>query len=133
MLSCTGRALVCLYCTRPNAAPIKQITMPRYISVKPLTPPKPSNLTVSSAGILISASLPKAAVVTQRRAKMSTPRNHRVLFLIVYRAQTIAEVGPMLPVHFLTNALHSSLHSLGRFGHKNGADKPGHALYGHVF
>src|ERR1019366_630161 len=53
---CTWSALVCVYWMRPKAAPIAQITMPRYISVTPLTPPKPSKWTCVSSGILMSAS-----------------------------------------------------------------------------
>ena len=52
-----GSAFVWKYCTRPNAAPITQMTMPRYISIAPLTPPSPLKRTVSSGGILMSASL----------------------------------------------------------------------------
>ena len=40
-----------------EAAPMAHITMPKYISVTPLTPPKPSKVTASSGGILMSASL----------------------------------------------------------------------------
>src|SRR5437870_2204899 len=89
MLSWTGSALVCLYCHIPKIAPIKQIKMPKYIKVVPLTPPRPANLTASNGGILISASLPKAAVDRPKMARMSTPQNHRLLFLIIYRAETM--------------------------------------------
>jgi len=57
MESCTGRALVWLYCTRPNTAPITQITKPTYIKAVPLKPCNPANFTVSSGGIWMSASL----------------------------------------------------------------------------
>ncbi len=57
MLSCTGSALVCLYCTRPKIAPIKQIRIPRYISATPLTPPNPPKCTVVRSGITMSDSL----------------------------------------------------------------------------
>ena len=36
MLACTGSALVCMYCNKPNIAPITHIRIPRYISVAPL-------------------------------------------------------------------------------------------------
>src|SRR5438445_5812161 len=100
MLSCTGRALVCLYCTNPKIAPMKQIRMPKYIKVVPLTPPRPANLTASKGGILISASLPKAAVDRPKMARMSTPQNHRLLFLIIYRSGDYVDLRPPLPVHF---------------------------------
>ena len=60
MHSCTGSALVCLYCTRPNTAPTPQMSIPRYISVDPLTPPSPSNFTWAKSGIFMSASPAKA-------------------------------------------------------------------------
>src|SRR5439155_17243751 len=55
--SCTGRDLVCLYCTSPKIAPTAQIRIPKYISVTPLIPPRPSNLTGARSGMLMSASL----------------------------------------------------------------------------
>ena len=56
MDSCTGRFFVRQYCISPKTAPTAHMTMPRYISVRPLMPPSPSNVTCSSPGIFKSAS-----------------------------------------------------------------------------
>ena len=53
-----------------------------YISVVPLMPPSPSNFTWDRSGILMSASLPKAAVEAPRRAIVIAPRYSRFRFLI---------------------------------------------------
>src|SRR5438067_2818608 len=60
ILSWTGRALVCIYCTSPKTAPMAQITIPMYMRVTPLMPPSPSNLTFVRSGMLMSASLAEA-------------------------------------------------------------------------
>src|ERR1035437_5234897 len=72
MDECTWRALVCVYWTRPKAAPTAQSRMPRYISVTPLMPPKPSKRTCVRSGILISASPARSAEVKDA-AKVATP------------------------------------------------------------
>ena len=52
MLSCTGRALVCLYCTRPNTAPMAQITMPSNIRVMPADAAQTVELDLGEVGDL---------------------------------------------------------------------------------
>src|SRR5437588_9494997 len=89
MLLWTGSALVCLYCTNPNAAPSRQITSPPYISAAPLTPPKPSNLTVSKGGIWMAPSLAWAPVAAKRVMNPTTIQNQYLLFLINLRRATM--------------------------------------------
>jgi hypothetical protein len=81
MLSCTAKALVCLYWTKPKAAPMKQITIPIYISAGPLMPPRPLNLTCERGGMLISASLPNADEALTS-AIVSRAQNQGFSFLI---------------------------------------------------
>src|SRR5439155_7303818 len=80
--SCTGSALVCLYCTSPKIAPAAQIRMPRYINVRPLTPPSPLNVTGARSGILISASLPRRGV-TPHRTRINSSGNQDLRFNII--------------------------------------------------
>src|SRR5438552_3730433 len=101
MLSCTGRALVCLYCTRPKAAPMKQITMPQYISVVPAMPPRPLNLTVSNRGMWMSASLAFTPVAANRVRKPSTIQNQYLLFLIIFGTEIITKDRRNMPTLFL--------------------------------
>src|SRR6266478_3747824 len=101
MLSCTGRALVCLYCTRPKAAPMKQITMPQYISVVPAMPPRPLNFTVSNCGIWMSASLAFTPVAANRVRNPSTIQNQYLLFLIIFGTEIITKEQPKRPTLFL--------------------------------
>src|SRR5205809_1712511 len=49
-----------------------QITMPRYIRVIPLIPPRPLNLTVSNGGTMISLSLANAVPVKANPADTAT-------------------------------------------------------------
>ena len=81
-ISCTGRALVCLYCTRPKTAPMAHIRMPRYISVTPLTPPRPANVTCVRSGILMSASLANAFVARPDKQNNATIHVVILIFLI---------------------------------------------------
>src|SRR5437867_8506525 len=101
MLLCTGRALVCLYCTRPKAAPMKQITMPQYISVVPAMLPKPLNLTASSRGMWMSASLALTPVAANSVSAPSTIQNQYLLFLIIFGTEIITKETRHKPTLFL--------------------------------
>src|SRR5437899_4796966 len=91
---CTGRALVCLYCTNPNTAPTAHTKMPRYMSISPLTPPKPANRTWVRSGILMSASLAEALharpiVITATHRAL--PNRIIDLVAIILRGETMQE------------------------------------------
>src|ERR1017187_308061 len=70
MEACTGSDLVCQYCTSPNPAPMAHIKMPKYISVWPLRPCKPSKVTAFSSGILILASLARRPAAHKHKRKV---------------------------------------------------------------
>ncbi len=82
MLSCTGNALVCLYCTRPNRAPTPQSKMPRYISISPLMPPNPANLTSLREGILMSASPANTLVARPNKQNAASAHKEILVFFI---------------------------------------------------
>ena len=83
MESWTGRALVCLYCTRPKIAPIPQIKIPKYIRVIPLRPPRASNFTKLRSGSLMSASPARADPVKANSAARRAARLQNLHFAIV--------------------------------------------------
>src|ERR1043166_2671815 len=60
---------------------MKQMPMPRYIRVEPLTPPSPGKATWLRSGIFMSASPPKAGVERTRRTKA---QNHDLIFNIPF-------------------------------------------------
>src|SRR4051812_27106318 len=94
MLSCTGSALVCMYCTKPKMAPMAQTMMPKYMSDKPLAPPKPGNFTWLKSGILISDSLAKALVEQPKAANTRTTQNHSLLFRIKFKRGRLLPKNP---------------------------------------
>src|SRR5690348_14654501 len=82
MLSCTGRALVCWYCTSPKAAPTRHTRMPRYISVTPLMPASPPKWTVVRSGMTMSDSLAYPPVQLSREMKKRRTQKQCFLFFI---------------------------------------------------
>src|SRR5690348_16537549 len=100
MLPCTGRALVCLYCTRPKTIPMTQMASPAYISVMPLTPPRPPNFTVVRSGITMSDSLAYApvepSIISERRMNQ-----YQCFLLLISLGVIIAKEGQGLPTHVL--------------------------------
>src|ERR1043166_6688105 len=100
----TGSLFVWLYCQSPNSAPTPQIAIPIYISAIPDIPPRPPNFTVSSGGILISASLAEAETA-DKMAKMSTPQNHRLLFLINFAPRLLQRFSPFCQSNFRPRVL----------------------------
>jgi hypothetical protein len=59
---CTGRFLVCTYCSRPNSAPSAHTTNPSMSTVFPVSEP-PRNETACRSGMLMSDSLARAGDV----------------------------------------------------------------------
>src|SRR5208282_4692162 len=82
MLLCTGNDLVCLYWTRPKAAPKAHITMPRYINVTPLTPPKPAKVTCVRSGMLMATSPANTFVAKPDQQNNATIHVRILIFLI---------------------------------------------------
>ena len=86
MLSCTGRARVCWYCTKPKTAPIKQTTKPQFIKAAPPKPPRVGNFTADKSGMTRSASPARdaVAVMTLHTTSPAIPVRS-LLFRIVRR------------------------------------------------
>src|SRR5580692_5767183 len=87
----------------PKMAPTKQMRMPTYISVAPLTPPNPANFTKVRSGILISASPAKTPGAKPTIAARTAKDVVILLFLSfsikVLESDYCHECGP-LPTYF---------------------------------
>src|SRR5437773_2891204 len=103
MLSCTGSALVWLYCTQPKIAPMAQITIPRYINVTPLTPPRPGNVTCVRSGILMSASLAYTPLAAKSVRNPRTIQNQYLLFLIILEGRVLLNRSRLCQHNFRQN------------------------------
>ena len=82
MLSCTGKAFVWRYCTKPNAAPSRHTTSPRYSKAMPLMPPSPANVTCVRSGILMLVSLADAVAAKPEKHRNANNRAGTVLVFI---------------------------------------------------
>src|SRR5690242_3487535 len=83
MVEWTGSALVNRYCTRPNAAPMRHMAMPKYIKVTPPTPHKPVKVTRVRSGILMLASLATPALAKPSKQNIASGHDLILEFLIV--------------------------------------------------
>src|SRR4051812_22847505 len=100
MLSCTGSALVWLYCTNPKTTPMAQMSNPRYMSVAPLMPPSPLNATLLRSGILISASLADRDAGTRKVDNNKNLHDGRIILPIGLRSKCstiVVEAKHFLP------------------------------------
>src|SRR5262249_51428872 len=81
-------------------APMAHMTMPKYMSAVPLTPPRPSNLTGLRSGILMSASLPKALVARVHKQIRTNIQGNLLAFLIILErrdyAKAFSKANPFL-------------------------------------
>src|SRR5205814_99209 len=122
--SCTGSALVCLYCTSPKIAPAAQIRMPRYIKVRPLTPPSPLNVTGARSGILISASLPRTGA-TPHPARIHRRANQDLRLNIILCA-CLKPIDCLVVKHLIRLCLASNIERR-RVCQAHSNEKPGKA------